>query len=596
MDILRELIKLEVKFVDEVFKRDEKALLAADIGMDAATPSTFGHNNYATPAYILAHLFRLDHADNPYKDDEWCGELAMKLTDRWYDMYKAREDTGEGVHSIEWPPLITALNMELLGDLVEDGRKARWIEYIEAWARLASDRPYGFTSPNHEGWRQFGLFRAGKVLDRPEWCDMAHYLCKQELNYQTSEGFWEEGPGYGPSMKYNHLMLAPMAWMYRLTGDEAIGQASTRLADFMATYTFPDGTTVGTFDGRQSTSVGWFVPVCPGMELVPEGRTLNARTMQLYKDVGCLDDMRLVESSAWYSYFANYFIANAYEYYTEFLPEAEQKEAFSEKAPLKVDTQGVLENHTRTFDGVLEHKGKWVLGLSAQYGIFAHRKPDIYRLERQSRIELWHEDAGLVLGGGHNRHDFPFPYANAILDTGWAGDTDFGLVEQKNQSQRRAYYVTHWNEASVADSAAHLKLVFGHGTILFHIEFPDDSTARIAAEWDVRNLKRLALQIPVIVWDKAELSADGNALGSGFAQTPVKESVNVKGGPFGSDISVTIPNGAPCKMNHPLDILRTYGELHEHEPFEPWFRIAMLSSQWTEPDNTGEAEWGVKIN
>ncbi|MFC1582320.1 hypothetical protein ACFL4W_02155 [Planctomycetota bacterium] len=594
-EALSELVKLEVVYANEVLKKNADQLRAV---VPAAEWELQGLNNYNywTGAFLLAHLYKLDHPDNPLNGEEWLADLAVNLTDKWSQWYQLLKKSGQGVYSVEWPPLITGQVLDLLGDRVSDAQRASWMEYMEAWIELASTRPYGFTSPNHEGWRQVGMYRLGRFFDRPEWCDLSHYMCLQELNYQTAEGFWEESPLNGPSMRYNHLMLAPLAWMYRLTEDEKIGEACGRLANFMATYTFPDGITVGAFDGRQSTSPAWFAPVCPGMELEAEGRTLNSRGIKLWKEMLVHGGVRLIGSSAWYTFFQNYFVADAVDYYGNALPEAEQREAFSEDIPLKVDVPGVCENHTRTFEGIMQRKGKWVLALSGQYAIKALRNPSLYNLGRQSRISLWHENARLVLGGGHERFDFVFPYANAILDTGWAGDTDFGLVGQNKDDRKRSYYVPHWSETWMKDTVAHLKTVFGHGTVEWTVDLQDDETAVIKAAWDIRRVKRLVLQVPLIVSDGAVLTIDGTEkAGLEFVRLDAEKEVAVSGGLFKSDVKVKIPANVPCKVNYPLDILRTYLDLFDKEEFEPPFRMAFICCQWTDPADTGEAEFSIKI-
>ena len=70
----------------------------------------------------------------------------------------------------------------------------------------------------------------------------------------------------------------------------------------MSDHASPDAITVGAFDGRQSTSPAWFSPACPGLELVPEGRTLNARGIKLWKELTDFGGERLVGSSAWYTF------------------------------------------------------------------------------------------------------------------------------------------------------------------------------------------------------------------------------------------------------------------------------------------------------
>ena len=589
MDILSELVRLEVMYVRDIFYRDRDGILAARPTEDGE-PDGFAHYNYFTPAYVLARLSRLDRPDNPFFNDERLASDATALTDKWADTWDVRRAAGMKAHSAEWPPLIAALNLDLLGDAIGESRRGRWIDFIERWADLALERPYGFTSPNHEAWRQVALFRAGEILGRSDWKSAAHDFCRRELKYQTAEGFWEEGPGFGPSMKYNHLMLSPLAWMFRLTGDEAIGAAAGRLAEFMAKYSFPDGTTVGAFDGRQSTSPGFFAPVCPGLELHPCGRTLNARGLQLWKDVGMADDPVFFTASPWYAHFGNFFLADAFDYYEAFGTEDD----FDASEALPVDGPAVLENRSSAFDGVMVRRGAWVGAVSGQNTVAPLRAPSVFELERQSRIEIWHESARLLVGGGHSSVLSEYPLANAILDTGWAGETSFGKVGADADRRRRSYYVPHGVESSARDDGWSLSLVFAHGTVDFDGVFESDEACRIDAAWDVRRVKRLHVQIPAIVWRGATLAADGTPVGESFASTPADRSVAIEGGPFSSRVVFEVPERS--RVNYPLDILREYvREVHCPDRNRPPFRIATICRMIENPPERGTLTFRIRV-
>ena len=77
-------------------------------------------------------------------------------------------------------------------------------------------------------------------------------------------------------------MLPSLAWMYRWTQDEDFLNAARKLADFMATFVYPDGVTVGAFDGRNSNVMAYF-PICPGLELSARGRAYNTRAFRLWQ-------------------------------------------------------------------------------------------------------------------------------------------------------------------------------------------------------------------------------------------------------------------------------------------------------------------------
>lgn len=589
--MLTDLIEIEVRLAEAVRCDSPKILDAARQGQ--TTYNDLGNYNYMQAAYLAGHLFALRHPANTLRGQTWCAELAIAMTDKMIAAWRNARHVGDGINVAEWSPLTTVELLEFLAPLIDSARRQRWMEFLDFYLDFACKRPYGFTSPNHEAWRQLLLYRAGQILNRPQLCELALFLCKQELEYQTKEGFWEESFHHGPSMKYNQIMLAPLAWLYRLTGDAKIGEAVKRLACFMATYTFPDGTTIGTFDGRQSTSLAFFSPVCPGLEFIPEGRLLNQRCMQIYRETGADVNMKFFENSIWYVYFGLFFHAASCRYYAEVVPEAERDQALQAEPAtrLLIDQDVSLENHTAEFDGVLHRNGAWVVALSSQNSDIPRVAPNLYRLERESRIEIWHKDTRLLLGGGHSRYDNPRPLANVVLDTGYCGETEFGYMAAEQDEKRRSYYMPRFTSSCVNQGVPELKFVFGHGTVLFRLIARNDHEMEIEAQWDTRNVQRLCLQLPMIVWHEAELLLDGIAVDAKQKKShELKNLLTLKGGYFKGITQLQIPFGVPCRIHCGEEILRHYLEsMPEPDLYLPQFGIVIVSVQWDNPVSEGSA-------
>ncbi len=590
MDLVSELVRIAVQRA-EIVRRDAPEILACG----RAGRNEYGHmGNYMflQSAYFLGFMHTFRHPQNTLFGQDWCARTAIAFTDLLPQYLRKGREKGEKSVTAEWSPLGT---LELLELLKPDGsRRADWLEFVEGYIDFACQRPYGFTSPNHEAWRQLLLYRAGQVLERPNLCELAVFFCRQQLHYQAPEGFWEEGRHHGPSMAYNTLMLEPLAWLFRFTSDACIGRAAERLGRFMASWCFPDGCSVGAFDGRQSTGFGFGLPVCPGLELTAEGRALNHRGSELFArreaDFG-------TRGSAWYDHFGLFFYGTAIRYYSQRVP-ADQAAAAAAPGALPMDVDATRENHTPTFDGLLARKGKWCLALSSQNSDVPWHASDIFRLERASRIELWHQDARLVLGGGHNRKDWPVPYANVVMDTGFAGQTEFGLVGQEKNPRRRSYYLPHWVESRQVAGRPELALHFAHGSVRFAVDFDSDTTVRIEATWDVRQVKRLCLQLPLVFWRGADLRIDGATTPAGGAAGgpwEVSRQVEARGGFFGRRVTLFVPEGVPARVHYPLGTLKYYIDPVEPDKVEPLFAMALVSSQWTAPTETGSAAWTCMV-
>ncbi|MFW6158870.1 MAG: hypothetical protein ACOC8E_05880, partial [Planctomycetota bacterium] len=169
---------------------DADDVLAPDQG-------SYAHENYKYGAHVLLVLYRHEHPANPYYRQPEALELCFRLSDDWLTRW---EETGCGF--AEWPPLMVCRGLDLLGDELEPGRRERWERFVAWFAEEDIPKPFFFTSPNHEAWRLAVTALAGRLLDRPDWLELAAFQTKQLIRYQNPEGFWDEGRHHGPSMKY----------------------------------------------------------------------------------------------------------------------------------------------------------------------------------------------------------------------------------------------------------------------------------------------------------------------------------------------------------------------------------------------------------
>ena len=604
-DPVAQLIRIEVALAKVVRDLSDRILSAPPEGTPEST--IWCDYGFKWPAYALAHLHRIEHTDNPLHGQAWCAELALDLADKSVADWRYRQSRGLESSSLEVPNYVLAALFEWLGERIDGERRAAWIACAEAWAEPALRKPFGFTGNYHDAWRFLSLFRLGQALGRRDWCETARLFFHQSIALQTAEGFWEERRHHGPSMRYNGLMLPTLAWMYRLTGDEVCRDAARKLAAFMATYTYPDAITVGPFDGRNSPVLAFF-PICAGLELAPEGRVLNARAFRLWHDLGAPGSIRRTAESTRDAVRLAFYTADACVYLSEHVPPAERAAAVAGTGALPVERAGTIENHSAAFDGLLHQNGSWVVALSGQNSDIPRETRNPYRLERESRIEVWHRDARLVLGGGHNLRETAPPYANAVLDTGYAGPARFGMIDEAARRERYAahavsragqaapetppprelhhlfqsYYMPRVARTRIVDGAPELVLVFGHGIVRFRVHVRDAARCEIEAAWNVTRLDRLCLQFPLVVWLGAEVAVAGRI-------------VRVSGGLFGARVTLELPDGIPSKVHHPLKAHPTFSGRFERDPFRPPFGIALVSCQWTDPPRSGRAGFTLTI-
>ncbi|MEX0701957.1 MAG: hypothetical protein WD069_07660 [Planctomycetales bacterium] len=593
VDPVSQLVRWEVRLAEWIRAHRDPILQAPPGGNGPAIP--WADYGFKWPAYTLMHLWSTRHADNPLFQAEWCPELAMRLYDQEVDGRLARR--GRGINTWETPHYVAAYLFETLGDKLAGQRRRNWIDHEEAWAAQAMTRPLFRTGNYHDSWRFTGLYRLGEAFDRPEWRERGIELFNQMLKAQAPEGFWVEQRG--PSFRYHGLMLPSLAWMYRWTGDAAFRTAAERLADFATRYVHPDGTSVGPFDCRNCNVLAYF-PTCAGLELTPSGRAFAARAFKLWREVGAAEDItRVVISTRDLPRFA-FYVADTARYLGRYgagsYPDAPSVRVAS-RGELPVDRDGVIENHSPRFDGVLVRRGAWSIAISGQDPNYSREAASPFHLEGQSRLELWHEKARLTIGGGHSHRDWPIPIANAFLVTDQSGDGDFGVPDPKLlRPQRIDSYMPRAVAARVRDGVPELTLTFPQGTVRYRIHVRSDAQVDLVADWqELDNVQALCLQVPLVVPHRGELLPDARAEARRDGGREVRSEVLVRGGPFDARFRLEVPRGLLCRVHGPIKTGVGHANLQEDDPIENWFSIALVSSRLADPPRSGQATFRLSV-
>lgn len=563
-----------------------------------AHSGAYKHENFKHGAHVFLALYLHQHPLNPYFRKPAALELYFRQADEWMTAWDSSFATGPPITFAEWPPFILCRGLDLLGAEIDPARREDWASLIRWFVEKDLPKPFFFTAPNHEVWRLALAALAARVLHCPAWAEHAEFLATQMLACQTPEGFWEEGRHHGPSMKYNSLMLAAMALIARETGNAALRSAAARLASFMARWSFPDGVTVGAFDGRQSTSPGYFGCIVPGLELAPEGLTHLDRIMDFWDRAGWLDNPRAVGPSNWYTYFGVPFAAESLIYYSA-LPEAE----LGARSPLPLDADGsTLENHTPTFDALLRRQGPWAIALSSQMSDVPKDAQFIYRLERQSRIEVWHERASVVVGGGHSLITATHPLYNAWVESGYHEDPNGFSGQGKGDAgspamaRRRSKYYPRAAASGTDGDRSWLELVFAHATVRFEL-VPAPDRLLIRFHYRAIGLEELRLALPLVLWRGARAFADDRPLSTTRTgrSAPARRDLRVECPLFGTRTTLTLPTSGRSHVLFPLWPVRTYGRLFQRENFDSFFSIALVETVLQRPGRSGSGEWRLTV-
>jgi len=596
LDIIEGLIEHQINFVNIVHELLPEIITSTKSENPSLGVNDFSETNYKLPATCFALLYTLDHPKNILKGQEWVKDDAITLIEMFLDQLKKNEQGEWELTEInsEWLPYTVIRVTTILKDFISDDLKERAKAYVEIYADHGMHEPMFFTAFNHESWRCMYLYLAGETYGREDWKEASLFLMHQLLKCKTKENFWEESTHHGPSMKYNQLMLMPMAWLSKMSNDPLIEEAAKNLSEFMSTWTFPDGTTVGAFDGRQSTSLMMFSPVIPGLELHPQGATLNQRGIDLWNDHGHLSNKKYLGNSNWYAFFSSFNIADSLIYFSKYGLEN------IENSSLPIDEPQVkLINHSTEFNGMLIRDNDWVLATSSQNTDIPRAAHSVFRLERQSRLELWHKEYGVIIGGGHNVGGLSTPLANVVHTVNEDIECEFGYVEPsraRGGRKAKSLYICRAVSSEFKDGASELTQIFGNGTFHWVNKAIDDNHFEFSVEWELLNIQKLYLQLPLVLWRDQSLSINKkNIDGRDPGLTDKIESIKILNNDQKPIITVSIPEYGETRIRTGIRQLQSYGPLFEKEYFEPPYFINLISTQFINPEKNGKIKWEIKV-
>jgi len=276
----------------------------------------------------------------------------------------------------------------LVRDDLPAAQRERWTQALTlGYTEIArSDLRHVHNIPTHHA---MGLYAAGKILGRPEWCQQAASFMARVVAAQNEGGYWAEGGG--PVVGYDFVYLDALGTYCAMSGDRSVLPALAKGALFHARFTYPSGQSVETLDQRnpyhdriEAGNVGF--------TFTRDGRAYLAQQWQLL-------DGRLSAD----------LIASLLLYGVE--------------GPTAAAPAGNNENFVLREAGVMRaatvRRGPWFVCLSAYTAPLATSR---WHQDRQNLVSIWHENTGLILGGG-----------NTKLQPGWSTITvgDESLLQHR---------------------------------------------------------------------------------------------------------------------------------------------------------------------
>ena len=568
----------------------------------------------------LAWFYKNRVAGNPYFGDASILNKILRAGDSM--CANATVSRHSGTLGGEWTPYNLAECLDWLGGEVGKERAARWrAKLAEHLELLKQTSNYIATAPNHFIWRAALFYRAGALFDHDAWRRTGAMLARQICKAQTPDGYWEEAHrGQGPSPSYHRVHLHGFDLYYRVSNDPDVKPALDKAVEFAVRAAYPDGVAIETFDGRQPYA-GVFAAgmAANALSRTPAGRRLLRNQMAASDKLGGLDARNPVGyAMRWYSLAGTDFMLDGYIHLDDGPSESEMEPLPQER-----------ESHSDTFmlsgqngigGGAVFRKGPWFAAVSAAESDVARFIPNVYITERQSGFSVFHQDAGLLVGGG-NRMRSHIPLANAIVLTGYQ-DVDctagvfsapyLNAAPQDFTPNEQTPYVTasqprHGHEGidpvkccyhpiqrrvelrksgAGEVTGAELFLEFMHGTIRFKLRAIDARRFEIAYAFDTLNVKKILLQVPVPVFHPGEFEIDGKQHKvedlEKLESLPIKERLTLKARDRGVRYKLAEPEAAAFTFPlEPVKNAKAKGINYEPDAvFKPLYTIGLISREF----------------
>lgn len=230
-----------------------------------------------------------------------------------------------------------------------------------------------------------GLYAAGKILDRPEWCRQAEAFLRRVAAAQSEGGYWAEGGG--PVVRYNFVYVDALGTYYALSGDKTVLPALEKAARFHRQFTYPSGQAVETIDGRNPLEM--LFPSADSNRPLPEavaqgnvGFTFSAEGRAYLKHQWACAGMDRLDPDLMAS-----LVLYGQEGPVEHPPAAGGRQ-----------TSVLVEGGTPR--ALTVRQGPWFLCLSAYTSpVVASR----WIQDRQNLVSVYHDATGVIFGGGNTK-------------------------------------------------------------------------------------------------------------------------------------------------------------------------------------------------
>jgi hypothetical protein len=363
--------------------------------------------NYSGDAQLINAALRGGDAicDSQYEDgtieylkkdgSSWGRIYPHKLLTAWLEAYELlKEQMGE-TRKRRWETGITRMvegvHQQILGKRNRLLFSGIWRDEEVVWG-------WGnFEVNSLSTWDGLNVFRAGRIFDRKEWQQNGQRMVHSSLeSFDSTTFFWPEFGGPSPSQQIQYLQAIGL--YYEHSGDLAVIPYLERGLEFLIKCVYPDGSLVETIDGRSR-----YRPEVPpeghfAFSQLEEGRRFAKFLVSQMQKRGTTLPL-------------NSDLLRNFRYYHE-----------GDEAQLPIEKKSYSLNSAGK--AVVRKKPPWFYCLS---GFTAPTTKNRWGLDRQSFVSVWHEQVGLIIGGGNSKAqaewgNFVFPRAGRLAYVPTSGE------------------------------------------------------------------------------------------------------------------------------------------------------------------------------
>ena len=343
--------------------------------------------------HCWALCYALPFAKNPYHHDDQLLAAIFQMGDynqRSFD--PATGFTNNIAGWDEWRLIAWVEAVALLGDRLDTARQEAWrvtfLAFAEHIKSICVDmETFDGVIPNHGIWGHATFYRIGQLYGRDEFCELAAGAFERVFAAQTADGCFREGdtdvgmPGT-PVTSYNVVSLMAINMYHGYTGDPAAAAALEKGWHWWHDFLFPDHTTPPALDCRQ---VYAHAPASG-----PRQHTLPAWFYNKPEiRASCEDGWRARARNATQSNQSIGFLGLQYDKIrAEVEPASHEWPEYT---------------RMREEEACIRRRHQWhavLCGATNDY--CSNVELPLWRLERQSLINLFHEELGLIIGSAHS--------------------------------------------------------------------------------------------------------------------------------------------------------------------------------------------------